>query len=110
MIILFIANAVALWLMSQFIGHISFDKGSALIITAIVLTLLQTVVKPLLNIFALPITILTLGLFALVINAFVLYLAFKFVSGASIDSHFFSLLFASVILSIISAIVQGLLG
>lgn len=110
MLILFITNAIALWLMSHFIGHITFEKGSALVITAIVLTLLQTIVKPVLSFFALPITILTLGLFTLVINAFVLYLAFKFVSGASINSRLFSLVFASIVLSILSAIIQAILG
>ena len=110
MFILFIANAISLWLMSQFISNISFDKPSALVITAIVLTLLQELVEPALRFFAFPITLLTLGLFSLVISAFVLYLAFKFVDGASIDSHLFSLIFASIVLSIVSSLVMKLLS
>ncbi|MBP2015368.1 phage holin family protein [Anaerococcus degeneri] len=110
MLILFIANAISLFLMSNFISHISFDKTSALIITAIVLTLLQRVVEPVLRFFAFPITILTLGLFSFVISAFVLYLAFKFVDGAHIDSHLFSLVFASIILSFVSSVVLNIIS
>ncbi|EEI86288.1 hypothetical protein HMPREF0072_1121 [Anaerococcus lactolyticus ATCC 51172] len=110
LLILFIANAISLFLMSKFISHISFDKTSALIITAIVLTLLQRVVEPILRFFAFPISFLTLGLFHLVISAFVLYLAFKFVDGAYIDSHLFSLIFASIVLSIVSSIVLNIIS
>ena len=110
LLVLFIANAISLYLMSQFISHISFDKSSALVFTAIALTILQRVVEPILRFFAFPITFLTLGLFSLVISAFVLYLAFKFVDGAHIDSHLFSLIFASFILSIVSSIVLNIIS
>lgn len=110
LLILFIANAISLFLMSKFISHISFEKSSALLITAAVLTLLQKVVEPILRFFALPITVLTLGLFSLVISAFVLYLAFKFVEGAYIDSHLFSLVIASIVLSIVSSIVLNFIS
>lgn len=107
--VLFIANSVALWLMSNFISHISFDKPAALILTAVILTLLQKVVQPILQFLSFPITFLTLGLFNLVINAFVLYLAFKFVDGAYIDSHLGSLVIASIVLAIIASIVKSIL-
>lgn len=103
---LFVVNVISLFLMSKFISHISFDKPSALLITAGALTILEKFVEPILRIFAIPITVLTLGLFSLVISAFVLYLAFKFVDGAYIDSHLFSLIFSSIILSILSTIVM----
>ena len=90
---------------SNVISHISFDRPVALLVTAAVLTILEKFVEPILRFFAFPITVLTLGLFSLVISAFVLYLAFKFVEGAYIDSSLFSLIFASIILSILSTIV-----
>ena len=107
--VLFVANALALWLMSNFISHISFDKPSALVLTAVVLTILQKIVTPVLKFLSFPISFLTLGLFNLVINAFVLYLAFKFVDGANIDSHLGSLVVESVILSVIVSSVQYIL-
>ena len=102
---LFVVNAISLFLMSKFISHIYFDKPAALLVTAGVLTILEKFVEPILRFFAFPITFLTLGLFSLVISAFVLYLAFKFVEGAHIDSHLFSLVFASIVLSIVSSII-----
>lgn len=106
---LFVVNAISLFLMSKFISNISFDKPSALLITAGVLTILEKFVEPILRFFAFPITVLTLGIFSLVISAFVLYLAFKYVEGAYIDSHLFSLIFASIILSILSTIVMKII-
>src|SRR5699024_3410831 len=107
---LFVVNVISLFLMSKFISHISFDKPSALLITAGALTILEKFVEPILRIFAIPITVLTLGLFSLVISAFVLYLAFKFVDGAYIDSHLFSLIIASIVLSIVSSIVLNVIS
>ena len=62
---LFVVNAISLFLMSKFISNISFDRPSALLITAGVLTILEKFVEPILRIFAIPITVLTLGLFSL---------------------------------------------
>ncbi|WP_297687942.1 phage holin family protein [uncultured Anaerococcus sp.] len=107
---LFVVNLISLFLLSKLISSISFDKTSALFITAGVLTILEKFVEPVLRFFAFPITILTLGLFSLVISAFVLSLAFKFVDGAYINSSFFSLIFASIVLSIVSSLVMKLLS
>lgn len=107
--ILFITNTIALWLMSYFITHISFDKPMALVLTAVALTIIETFVKPILKFLSFPVTVLTLGLFNLVINAFVLYLAFKFVDGAHIDSNLFSMIFASIVLAILASIIQSIL-
>ena len=66
---------------------------SAAIIFAIVLGLLNLFVKPILHLFSFPITLLTLGLFALVINAIIILLADHFTDGIQIDGfggHLFS--------------------
>ena len=72
---------------------------------AIVLALLNMFVKPLLILFTLPVTFLTLGLFLFVINALVVLLASKFVNGFSIDGFWWALLF-SIILSIITSAID----
>ncbi len=72
------------------------------IVVAVVLSLLDAFVKPLLVLFTLPATILTLGLFLFVINAFIIIIADKFIDGIRIDGFFWALLF-SLILSIFSA-------
>ena len=80
--------------------HIA-DFPTALIL-AIVLALLNAIVKPLLVLLTLPITILTLGLFLLVINAVIIFLATKFVDGFRVDSFGWAVLF-SVLLSLITS-------
>ena len=73
------------------------------IIVAIVLGILNTFLKPVLQILALPITILTLGLFYFVVNVFIIYLATYLVDGFSI-SNFISALLFGLVVSVISSI------
>lgn len=80
------------------------DFWTALIF-AIVLALLNIFVKPLLILFTLPITILTLGLFLFIINTLVVLIASKFVTGFSIDNFWWALLF-SLILSFVSSAID----
>lgn len=72
---------------------------------AVVLAILNIFIRPLLILFTLPVTILTLGLFLFVINAIVVLLASRFVHGISIDSFGWALLF-SLILSFVSSILD----
>ena len=80
------------------------DFWTALVF-AIVLALLNMFIKPLLILFTLPVTFITLGLFLFVINALIVLLASKFVGGFSIDNFWWALLF-SIILSIISSAID----
>jgi len=75
------------------------------IIVAIVLGILNTFLKPVLQILALPITILTLGLFYFVVNVFIIYLATYLVDGFAISNFISALLFGLVV-----SIVSGILG
>jgi len=84
------------------------------IILAAVLALLNTFIKPLLKLIAAPITLITLGLFALVINTLVLYIAVWISNGLFdtalyIDS-FWSALGASIVISIVTAILNAVTG
>ena len=80
------------------------DFWTALVF-AFVLALLNMFIKPLLILFTLPVTFVTLGLFLFVINALVVLLASKFVDGFSIDNFWWALLF-SIILSIITSAID----
>jgi putative membrane protein len=77
----FIVTGLALFLVSWLVPVIQFANLWTLLGAAIVLTLLQLVVEPALNILLLPINIITLGLFSCVINAFILWLAAVMVPG-----------------------------
>ena len=75
------------------------------IVFAVVLAILNTFIKPILVILTLPVTIITLGLFLFVINAILVLLASKFVTGFGIDSFWWGLLF-SLILSFVTTFVN----
>ena len=72
---------------------------------AVVLALLNMFVRPLLILFTLPVTIITLGLFLFVINTLVVLLASKLVDGFSVDNFWWALLF-SIILSIVTSAID----
>lgn len=74
-------------------------------IFALVLALLNTIVKPILIILTLPVTIVTLGLFLLVVNTLIVLLADKFISGIKIDGFWWAFLF-SILLSVFDTAVE----
>ncbi len=80
--------------------HIS-DYFSALIFAA-VLAILNVFLKPLLVVLTIPITLITLGLFLLVINACIVLVGDYFVQGIKIDNFWWALLFSLVISVIVS--------
>lgn len=81
------------------------DVWSAVLV-AIVLSVLDFFIKPLLILFTLPATIFTLGLFLFVINACIIMIDDHFVHGFSVDSFWHALLF-SALLSFFNALVNG---
>ena len=83
------------------------DDWKTVIIVALVLALLNTFDKPVLIILTIPVTVVTLGLFLLVINALMVIWADKLIAGFSVDGWGWALLFA-LIVSIVSAILYGL--
>lgn len=100
-ILTIIANAISLFVLDIVFSNIQFANYSAILITALALTIVNAVVKPILKLLSLPLTIITLGLFSLVVNAIVLLLAFKF-SNDSYIAGFGTAIFASIILGIIN--------
>lgn len=84
---------------------VHFDKPWVAIITALILALLNVFVKPILIALTIPATILTLGLFLLVINAAMLMIADQIVPGFVIESFW-----SAILLAIFISLVNGLLG
>lgn len=78
------------------------------VIVAFIMTLLNIFVKPILKVLSFPINILTLGLFSLLINVFLVYITAYLVTGFHVDSFLPALIF-SILLSITTAIVDGLI-
>ena len=102
-------TAVAVVLLSKLLNGVSVDGYVTAIIVAAVLGLLNIFVKPLLVLFTLPATILTLGLFLFVINACIILLADKLVDGFDVSSFWTALLF-SILLTILQSIFYSVLA
>jgi len=99
-------TGVCLWIASLVFKGIRFDSTGALIGSALLLGLANALVKPLLIVLTLPLTLITFGLFLLVINALVLLLVAWFVKGFKV-SGFWTAVFASLFISILSIIIGG---
>jgi putative membrane protein len=100
-----IVTAFALILVAEFIPGIEVDSVLTALIAALVLGVLNAFVRPILVILTLPITLLTLGLFIFVLNAFLFWGVASFLDGFTV-SGFWPALFGSIIVSIVSAIVN----
>ena len=106
LIIRLLLNAVAVILLAKVLSGVNVDTYLTAIIVAVVLSILNLLVKPILIILTLPITILTLGLFLLVINALIILLADKLIDGFSVSSIWTAILF-SVLLSILQSLLHS---
>lgn len=101
--------ALGLWLSTEVFSGLSFDSPSTLIAAALLLGVINAVVRPLAIILTLPLTIMSLGLFLLVVNAGMLGLVAWLLNGFSI-SGFWTALGASILVSIVSWAASGLIG
>lgn len=103
---LLVTAAVAYGLSMILEPHVHIKSYSTALVFVLVLGILNAIIKPILIIFTLPITILTLGLFLLVINVLMILLAGKFVSGIYIDGFLWAFVFG-VLLSFLSSAISG---
>lgn len=107
-IINILVTAAAVYILSYLLKpHIEISSFTTAIIFALVLAVLNAIVKPLLIILTLPITIITLGLFLLIINAVIILLAAKFVSGIHVEGLLWAVIF-SLLLSLVTYILHSL--
>lgn len=107
LLIRILLTAVLVLIISRVLPGVRVEDFMTSVIVAIVLGLLNLFVKPILIIFTLPVTIITLGLFLLVINALVILLCAELVSGFTVRSFWNALLF-SVVLSIFQSLIFSL--
>lgn len=102
-------NTLSLWVADELFEGIRFASTEALVLSGLVLGLVNTFLRPILVVLTLPITILTLGLFLLVINGLTLYLTARMVSGFHLEGFGTAILIALAV-SIISYLLSSLLG
>ena len=97
----FIVNLLTLALVAWMFDKVIVDGVLSLIFAGIILGLLNTFLRPLLVLFTLPLTILTLGLFIFVINALLFMMTSAMLKGFTVDG-FFTALFAAIVYSALS--------
>ena len=92
-------TAVVVVFLAKFLPGVAVAGYVTAIVVALVLALLNLIVKPILILFTLPVTIITFGLFLIVINAIIILLADAFVDGFDVSGFWIAVLF-SILLSI----------
>jgi putative membrane protein len=106
-IVRFLLNGLAVVLTAYLLPGVSVEDYWTALIVALVLSIVNIIVKPILILLTIPITILTLGLFLLVINAFIILLVDSLISGFYVDGFWWALLF-SLILSVFNSLFNDL--
>ena len=101
--------AIGLWVADTLIGGISFDSAGWLLGAALVLGLINAVVRPLAVILTFPITLITLGLFLLVLNAGMLALASWMLPGFHV-AGFWPAFWGAIVVSLVSSIGSWFFG
>ena len=102
-------NTLSLWVADDLFEGISFATPQSLVVAGLMLGVVNTFLKPLLLILTLPLSILTLGVFVLVINALMLLLVAWVVPGFSVAA-FWSGFLGAIFVSVFSFILNSLIG
>jgi putative membrane protein len=102
--------ALGLWLATQILDGLHFDGPGTLLVAALLLGIVNAVVRPIAVVLTLPLTLLTLGLFLLVINAAMLGLVALLLSGFTIPGGFWTAIAAALIVSVTGWVASGLIG
>ncbi|EJC62038.1 phage holin family protein [Alcaligenes ammonioxydans] len=108
LLLVWILNAVALLVVAYILPGITVASFGSALIAALVLGLLNTLVKPLLIVLTLPITIVTLGLFLLVLNALVFWFAGSILKGFQVEGFWWAVI-GAIVYSLVSGLLSGLL-
>ncbi len=105
LIIKWLLTALAIFAVGNFLPGIHVPDYKTALWAALLLGVLNVTVRPVLKLLSLPITIITLGLFAFIVNGFTFWLVGKFIKGFTVDTFWWAVL-GALIVSIISAILN----
>ncbi len=94
-------NSIALFAVVHLVAGVSVERWQTVLAGALVLGLLNAVLRPVLILLTLPVNVLTLGLFTLVVNGLIFYLAASLVKGFHVTG-FWSAVVAALVFSIVS--------
>jgi putative membrane protein len=104
-------SGLGLWIAANILSsNISYNRDFAVIVIAgLILAILNTFLKPLLILLSLPALILSLGLFMIIINGIIVYLASKLYSGLNI-TNFWAAVFAGMVIGLVNYLVSTILA
>lgn len=108
-IVRLLINAVGLWIAAAIVPGITFDGAWTLLFAALLVGVVNALVRPVVILLTLPLTIVTLGLFLLVVNAAMFGLVAWLLPGFAV-SGFFAALLGWLIVSVVSWIASWLIG
>ena len=103
LLIRFLLSGLAVLLTAYLLPGVNVEHYGHALLVAVVISIANVVVKPILIVFTIPITVVTLGLFLLVINAVIILIVDYFVPGFQVDGFWWALAF-SLILSIFNSL------
>lgn len=101
--------ALGLWLATKMLSGLQFDSAGTLLAAAILLGVVNAVIRPIAVVLTLPLTLFTLGLFLIVINAGMLGLVALLLGGFTISS-FWTAVGGALVISVTSWLASGLIG
>jgi putative membrane protein len=104
-----IVASAGLWLAAQWLTGLNFADNLNLVMAALLLGLVNAFIRPVIVLLTLPLTVLTIGLFLLVINALMLGLVAAVLPGFSIDG-FGTALLGALVVGIVSGLGMALIG
>lgn len=102
--------SLGLWVASRLLGSSFHDTGATtgtFLIAGLVLSLVNSLLKPIIVVLSLPAILLTLGLFMLIVNGFMVYLALKFIPGLEVT--FWGAVVTGMIISLINYVITGIM-
>lgn len=108
-ILTWVLAAISLAITAYLVPGLAISSWQAAAIGVVVMGLVNAIVKPILTLLTLPLTILTLGLFLLVINAISISMVGYFTPGFTVNG-FFPALFGSIVLSVVSGFINQLVS
>lgn len=103
-----VINAISLFIVDKLMPSVYIGSLSSLIMLTVIFGCLNIIIKPIIQFFSIPMTLLTFGLFSFVINGIVLKLAFALVPEVSISGFIYAML-AAVLLSVVNTVFYNIL-
>ena len=101
LLLVWLINAAALFALPYIFKSIHIDTFTTALIVALILSIVNTIIRPILFVLTLPITVLTLGLFIFVLNGLMLWFVASFVKGFTV-AGFWPAVFGAIVYSLIS--------